>query len=277
MSAADSEAPTRLDSGPPFTHRLKTAAVLGAVGGATALLVMPYAMALAPPEVDALSLPLWAVASLGALQTAILTFVVSTIGLASAHRVGLKLALIEAWVHGLPRPAFDRQALQWAIMLGAAVGTVLSALDGWLFRPLMPHAARDVVHDVAAWKGLLASFYGGITEELLLRLGVMSALVWIGLWFVRRITGDGQRSAGPVLMWISIVLTTLLFGVGHLPATARLWPLTSIVITRALLLNGLAGLLFGYLYWRRGLEYAMTAHFSADIVLHVVLPAFSSI
>ncbi|MDD3715217.1 MAG: CPBP family intramembrane metalloprotease, partial [Atribacterota bacterium] len=31
-----------------------------------------------------------------------------------------------------------------------------------------------------------------------------------------------------------------------------------------------AGLAFGWLYWTRGLESSMIAHFSADIVLHVL-------
>ncbi|MCK7526806.1 MAG: hypothetical protein MZV64_59015 [Ignavibacteriales bacterium] len=48
-------------------------------------------------------------------------------------------------------------------------------------------------------------------------------------------------------------------------------PLTPLVITRAIVLNGLAGIGFGWLYWKRGLEFAMIAHFSADIVLHVLL------
>jgi len=37
-------------------------------------------------------------------------------------------------------------------------------------------------------------------------------------------------------------------------------------------LNGLGGLAFGWLYWKQGLESAMIAHFSADIVLHVITP-----
>jgi membrane protease YdiL (CAAX protease family) len=36
-------------------------------------------------------------------------------------------------------------------------------------------------------------------------------------------------------------------------------------------LNGLLGLAFGYLYWTRGLESAMLSHFSADLLLHVIL------
>jgi hypothetical protein len=29
---------------------------------------------------------------------------------------------------------------------------------------------------------------------------------------------------------------------------------------------------FGWLYWRRGLEAAIVAHFAADLVLHVAAP-----
>ena len=56
--------------------------------------------------------------------------------------------------------------------------------------------------------------------------------------------------------------SALLFGAGHLPTTATLMPLTPLVITRALLLNGLGGIVFGWLYWKRGLLAAMLAHFS---------------
>ena len=47
------------------------------------------------------------------------------------------------------------------------------------------------------------------------------------------------------------------------------------MVLRTLLLNGIAGIAFGWLYWKRGIEMAMLAHFSADIVLHVVTPLLS--
>jgi hypothetical protein len=39
------------------------------------------------------------------------------------------------------------------------------------------------------------------------------------------------------------------------------------LVTRALTLNGVAGIAFGYLYWRHGLEAAMLAHMSTHLVL----------
>ncbi len=73
------------------------------------------------------------------------------------------------------------------------------------------------------------------------------------------------------VLWIANIGAAVLFGLGHLPAVAALgWPMDPLVITRAVVLNGLAGVVFGWLYWRRGLESAMLAHFSADMVLHVI-------
>jgi membrane protease YdiL (CAAX protease family) len=95
----------------------------------------------------------------------------------------------------------------------------------------------------------------------------MSLLAWLGKFISH--DGDGHPT-GPVF-WAANILAALLFGLGHLPATAMLVPLTPLVVARAVLLNGLPGIAFGWLYWKRGLEAAMIAHFSADIVLHFLL------
>jgi membrane protease YdiL (CAAX protease family) len=74
-------------------------------------------------------------------------------------------------------------------------------------------------------------------------------------------------------VWIAIIIVTIIFGLGHLPMTVRLQgSITPVMVIRALVLNGIASIIFGWLYWRRGLESAIVAHFSTDIVLHVLLP-----
>ena len=49
---------------------------------------------------------------------------------------------------------------------------------------------------------------------------------------------------------------------------AKFWPLTFVVVLRTLVLNGLGGVLFGWLFWRWGFEFAVVAHLCADVVLH---------
>ena len=95
----------------------------------------------------------------------------------------------------------------------------------------------------------------------------MSLLVWLGRFISK--TEEGKPTAA--VFWLASILAAVLFGLGHLPATAVLVPLTPLVITRAIVLNGLLGVAFGWLYWKHGLESAMLSHFSADIVLHVLL------
>ena len=71
---------------------------------------------------------------------------------------------------------------------------------------------------------------------------------------------------------IAILGAALFFGLGHLPATMAATPFSTTVLARAILLNGIYGVLFGYLYWKRGLESSMTAHFTSDVLVHVILP-----
>ena len=46
------------------------------------------------------------------------------------------------------------------------------------------------------------------------------------------------------------------------------------LVIRAIMLNGVAGIAFGWLFWQYGLEAAIGAHFTADILLHVLGPVF---
>jgi membrane protease YdiL (CAAX protease family) len=57
---------------------------------------------------------------------------------------------------------------------------------------------------------------------------------------------------------------------GILPASLIL-PLTTLFVIRVIVLNALGGIIFGWLYQKRGFESAMIAHFSTDLVLHVFL------
>jgi hypothetical protein len=154
-----------------------------------------------------------------------------------------------------------------AIGCGALVALAIVALDP-LFAAHMPtplHPLPESSAGAHALAGFLASFYGGIGEEIQLRLFLVTLLAW----------GLSRFTQGRVAGWqllVAVLLATIAFGAGHLPAAASIWPLDAVVITRTLLLNGIAGLVFGWFYVRNGLESAMLSHFAADLVLHVFAP-----
>jgi hypothetical protein len=158
-----------------------------------------------------------------------------------------------------------------SVGLGVLAG-VLIILLSIPFDRLIP-AFQNASASIPAWKALLASFYGGIAEEVLLRFFLVSLFVWIT--FIIKKTEEGYPQNRGI--WVSIVLAAIIFGLGHLPATSQITPLTGLVVIRAIILNGTGGIIFGWLYWKKGLESAMIAHFSADIVLHIVTPAVVSL
>ncbi len=184
------------------------------------------------------------------------------------------LPILEAKLAGEKVWPRIKAILPISISIGVIGSLIIIALDKWVFGPgLVAQLGEQAqvlnleTSQPEAWKGLLASFYGGINEEILLRLFMMSVLAWLGKFISH--TADGRPTTA--VFWIANVLAAVLFGLGHLPATSMLLPLTPLVITRAIVLNGLLGIAFGYLYMKHGLESAMISHFSADIVLHVLL------
>lgn len=256
------------------TDRSATRRVFGVLMGAALVgvaAIMPYSVTLLETLPGAVrdALPaLGVLLPLQAVQAMVLLAAATALGLWLGPKIGLGAPLLYGLVRGEPAARSGLRALLGpSALLGALVGVTIVLLDLGVFAPRLDAAGRDLATlQPPAWQGLLASLYGGICEELLLRLGLMTLLVWVGV----RLTRTSVPPSG--LVWAAIVVTALLFGAGHLPTTAALLPLTPLVIARALLLNGLGGLLFGWLYWKRGLLAAMLAHFSADVVLHAAAP-----
>lgn len=86
----------------------------------------------------------------------------------------------------------------------------------------------------------------------------------------RRIRGFLARSRdrpGAGVAWAAIVLSAVAFGIGHLPAATAIYGgLTGDVVTFIVGANAVAGVGFGWLYWRHSLEAAMIAHGLAHVV-----------
>ena len=111
-----------------------------------------------------------------------------------------------------------------------------------------------------------AILYGGVIEEVMLRLFWMSLIAFI-LWklFARK----AEKPTLAILV-ASNIIAALLFAAGHLPATFMMIGNSPLIIFRCLLLNGGFGLLFGYLYRKHGLRYSMLAHAGCHIVSKLI-------
>jgi hypothetical protein len=245
-------------SPPSFARRFWPLVALGCAGVASLPLAMLPALRILVRNGYAPGMSLGVLAALSLIQPALLVIAGAAVGAAVAPGLGLTSHAARVNVHA----GFAKE-LPLAIVSGVAIAIVIVVLDFALFQ----HAALQRPASARAIAGGLVGgvLYGGLAEEIMMRWGLMSLVAWVG---VRLFARNASTAPGSILV-AAIVIVALLFAAGHLPAAAMTAPLTSGVVARTLLLNAVAGLLFGWLFWRRSLESAMVAHASVHVVFAV--------
>lgn len=244
---------------------LTVALVFAAVGLAAGFLTGLYQISIASEELKQQIISqtgsLNTIMLIASIQGAIYAFLSAFIGFKLARKVNLKLNF-----------GFDKNAFSLALLIGAAVALLISGSDRFVFSAYLPEQTTNYVFSPVYFA--MGILYGGIVEELMLRLLVMSLLALI-LWklFAR------SKDADAIPSWIyitAIVLAAALFAAGHLPITAQTMGLSVPIIIRCFVLNGLGGIGFGYLYWKRGLAYSMYAHAATHVFMQLIfMPAFT--
>ena len=142
---------------------------------------------------------------------------------------------------------------------GGIFSGLLITVTTLIFQPYLPMDFLQLDQNFHA--NLAVRFlYGGITEEIIMRFGIMTFIFWLAHKMF--------HSLGPGVYWAGILISSLIFALLHLPLIfALLENPSAAVIWYVILANTLGGMVFGWLYWRKGLEMAMLAH----ILTHVVL------
>ena len=170
---------------------------------------------------------------------------------------------------GLIRPfRLDKKKTLITLLAGALSGIILSA-DAFTFAEWI-HELTDSYEgsgnfDAPTW--IASILYGGVIEEIMLRLFFMSLLALIG-WklFCKKADAVPEK-----ILVISNIIAAVLFAAGHLPATAQIiGQLTPLLIFRCFLMNGAFGIVFGRLYRKHGIQYAMLAHMLTHIVSRTI-------
>lgn len=224
-----------------------------------ALTVVPQLLASSPRQV---SLDLAVTASV--VQSGVLLLLAVWVGVALSKPLGLGAPAVEAALAGSGAwPALRRQLLPAAIV-ALIVGGVL-ALASRLAPAALLAAGQTVELPLAA-----KVLYGGVTEEMLMRWGVMTALVWLPWRLVQK--KAGRPRAACVIG--AILVAAMLFGALHLPAARAMGVnLTAPVVAYIIIGNSVPGTLFGFLYWRYGIEAAIIAHALAHVVAFLATAA----
>lgn len=184
------------------------------------------------------------------LQTAAMAGIATIAGLWASPKVSLN------------KPSIcNRKSIAAAMVIGLLSASLIAISEKLVFAQAL--GLEDKFE--FSWLYFLGSvLYGGIIEEVLLRFGLMSLIIWIAGKITKSVNSNGIYIAG-------IVIAAFLFAAGHLPAAAQMLGLSPVSVIRTLLLNFLPGIGFGYLYWKHGLAYAMLGHISTHVINQLVL------
>lgn len=178
---------------------------------------------------------------------------------------GVTLALAALRRLALPMPALevsDGRGLVTAIGVGLATGGVLALLA--LPFQGAPYGAHTFAAEAGTVGTVLLGLGAALFNEVLLRLVLVTAVAA----FVLRRMGADRLEAGAAGVVAAAVVQVLLY----LPAVVDVGFASSIAAAGYVILGVmLPALVFGFLYWTRGLGTAVVAHATALVVLALMV------
>ncbi len=176
-------------------------------------------------------------------------------------KVKLSAPLIER-LAGINSKEISRgEILKYGITAGIISG-ILACLSALIFNPFISSELLQLGEKIKP--GLAVRFlYGGFTEEIMMRFGLMTLLVWI--------FSKIFRGLKPIVYWTGILLAAVIFALSHFPIVYQaIENPSSLLLMYILIGNSIGGIIFGWLYWKKGLESAFIAHIFSHVVMVLV-------
>ena len=191
-----------------------------------------------------------------AVQSAIYGLVCGVFGIILSKKLGL-------WKD---ETTIEARPMLMALMIAVIGGLGIILPDLLLFGRYSQAIMDSYAVKPTAVYILASVIYGGVIEEVMLRLFIMSLIAFL----LHKLFGKkAERPAAAVLIAANVI-AALLFAAGHLPTTAMLLGLSPMILFRCFLLNGSFGLLFGWLYRKYGLRYAMISHAGCHVISKLI-------
>ncbi|XOV78308.1 MAG: CPBP family intramembrane glutamic endopeptidase [Aestuariibacter sp.] len=193
-----------------------------------------------------------------------LTFV----SLLTLPAIYIGLTLGKQIVPGLAHPTntlVSKQGVIFALLTAIPLGVGLLALR-WILAEHLPNTIPEYGFR-GPLGGFLVSLGAAIGEEVWFRFGLMTLLLWICSKLLR------QCKPSISVTCFVIFVVAFIFSVAHLPQLNSHGAYSQFAVVATILGNVAVACLYGWCFWRYGLISAIIAHFSLDIVLHM-LPAY---
>lgn len=148
-----------------------------------------------------------------------------------------------------------------APLIGIGVAGAVVAVDQVFFAGETTRRMPALTeHPAPAWRPLLA-LGGALYEALVFRVVAASMVAWLAYLMLAR----AHQSAPRVSQLLGVIAAAVLVGLWHVgrPEDA----------VRVVTVNVVANVVYGWLYFARGLEFSVLAHAVATACLFLVVPA----
>lgn len=180
------------------------------------------------------------------------------IGTVLYHKVNLRVPLIEKFLK-ISSVSIDKlNIVKYGLLGGLLSGISLRAIS-LLFSSLLPIEFLKLEESIQP-TFVVRFLYGGFTEEIMLRFGLMTFIIWL--------ISKVFKSLNSKTFWGGIIIAAIIFAIGHFPIVFQTIETPSfMLLTYILIGNSIGGVIFGWLYWKKGLEAAFIAH----IITHLTM------
>jgi hypothetical protein len=159
-------------------------------------------------------------------------------------------------------------ALLWFVV-GLVVGLSILAVIRGVIEPSIPAIGKriEAAGELSVWRRLVIIYVAAVTEELIFRLVMLSAIVGVAIRALRRTTLVPTHD----IVWAANAASAVAFAGVHLPswgaAASDPWLAVSVFV-----LNLVVGLVLGYVFVTRGIAAAMWTHAGGDCGIQLVGP-----
>lgn len=155
------------------------------------------------------------------------------------------------------------RSLWHAVLAGLIFGVWVAVADTWLFASIVPQAQREMLAQVPVLSRIALHAQAALLEEIEYRLIALTGLAWL----IARYTGwRDARAVWPAILLVALVLYPL-----SLWDYFRALDWSGLTVTRELMLDGGAGMLWGWLYWRHGWLACVAGHVATQFALQPLL------
>jgi len=179
---------------------------------------------------------------LGIVQTFVLVLFLDAVGVLLTPKIGFRAPFFDSLLEGSAIWSSLKPQILPSLIMGIGGAVVFVAAYYLIFRPRLDKGTVKSMEGLRMKIGFAGRIlYGGIVEEIITRWGLLVLIVWL----LKVVFGQ----VSPITIWVSIIISGVLFGLGHLPAYlgagCRKTPL---FLTLMISLNLEASLIFGWLF-----------------------------